>query len=247
MKPNKNIAVLTIHQVKAIIFDKDGTILDFYNTWRPIWDKILQDVTNKFQVDQKAIEAICKALGITDTGFTSDSVFVKDDYATITKAIFDVDGIDKETKEDIFHHVGDFVEKEGHHHTNAHVIDGVEDTLKVLKKQGFILGLITSDMKKLADKHLEEAGLTAYFDYIGSDDGLMKVKPHPDLLEDFCRKFDLEPKEIAMVGDSIIDMEFAKKNNMGYAIYVRSGYPDKQAEKMADMILEDVSQLIMSK
>ena len=83
-----------------------------------------------------------------------------------------------------------------------------------------------------------------FFSYLGSDDGRLRPKPQIDIIEDFKSKFGINYDEIMVVGDTNTDMQFAK-NGGALAVGVLSGVDgEEELNKNADLILDDVSQLI---
>lgn len=246
MKPNRNLGVFKLQGIRAILFDKDGTLLDFAKTWRPVLGKIKEDILDRCNLSQDEIKEFHDILGVTTHGFTSDSVFVKDGLEAIVTTFMKKSSLSHERKISLLAKIQAFMEEQGMSYIQPFPFEGVKETLDILKQQGFILGVVTSDLDYITRGQLKEVGLAEYFDFIGADDGERALKPDPELLHSFCKEFNLEEHEVAMVGDTINDIDFAKNNGMGYAVYVRSGYPSLLAEKSADMILENMVQLVFS-
>ena len=228
--------------IKAVIFDKDGTLLDLEKTWRPLLEKVSADLTKMFSPE--VVAGAAKALGINDQGFLSDSVFVKDNFDEMFKTVLGGLSISDEQRFELMSYFGKLIE-ESHQYVKPHVFDGIEETLAGLKSEGYLLGLATSDRVEIAHMHLNEGRLDKYFDLVLADDGQTEVKPHPQMLEQFCERFMLLPAEIAMVGDSMNDVLFGTKNGMGCTVYVRSGFPDINAEVKADMVIEDATKILV--
>lgn len=247
MQENKNLAVFLVHDIKAVLFDKDGTILDFDKTWMPLWEAILAGVKETFGLKEEHLQAFHHALGVTGKGCTPSSIFVQSHFEHMLDAAYAGSALDEDKKDAIIAYVRDFVQNRAKDYAKAHAIPGVPDVIRAIKGQGFLVGLVTSDLEPIAMEHMKDLGLSGVFDYMACDNGVRKLKPHRDILDEVCEKFGILPHEVAMVGDAVVDMQFAKDNGMGYGIYVRSGYPDEKGEKMADMILDDVTQLVMSK
>lgn len=246
MKENMNLAVFKIHDVKAVLFDLDGTLLDFEKTWCSLLFDIISDVKNKFKLKDEVIEDVIKNLGVEEDGFAHDSVYVSGHFDLIMSKALDSELIDSKTKESMLQYIKQLLDEKHGELAKPHLIPGVKDVILTLKQHGYIVGLVTTDLKDITLNHLVETGLNDVFDCVYSDDGTLPIKPDTKIVDDICRKFNLCPHEIAMVGDTLTDMQFAIDSNMGYAVYVRSGYPNEKAEKMSDMILENVVQLVLS-
>jgi phosphoglycolate phosphatase len=100
----------------------------------------------------------------------------------------------------------------------------------------------TADRKENCIRTLKKAGLDQFFDFIAGEDSVPRGKPEPDLMNLFCKEFSIAPREVAMVGDTLRDMEFARNARAGQAIFV--GPPGADGESMADLVLEDINQII---
>lgn len=56
--------------IKGILFDKDGTLLDFEQTWRPVWNKTEEQLGIILQISEREMREIRERLGILEDGFT---------------------------------------------------------------------------------------------------------------------------------------------------------------------------------
>ena len=100
---------------------------------------------------------------------------------------------------------------------------GALETLKELKKRGYILTLATNKPHQFVLPMLQHFNLLEYFqDYIGANEKLNK-KPAADMLVYLCKKFKIDPKNSVMVGDSQNDILAAKNANID-SIAVEYGY-----------------------
>ncbi len=228
--------------IKAILFDKDGTLIDFNHTWHPVFIKFVEALSQKGSIEADTKLELMHALGGDETEFLPVSPFANAPFEEILGIIggfipgYGSDDI-KATFEDIF----------AAHTLNAIPIGTAAHTLGELKRRGYVLGVATADKKETTEITLVGAGLLAYFDFIGTEDLVAAGKPAPDLMERFCKDQGLAAKQVAMVGDTIRDMQFACNAGAGQAIFVRSSFPDPAAEALADTILEDINALLSNK
>ena len=100
---------------------------------------------------------------------------------------------------------------------------GVIEALRNLRRAGFRLACITNKPQQFTLPLLQTMGLYRYFDLVVGGDVLDRKKPDPLPLLHVCRQFAIVPQEMAMVGDSMADMEAAHRAGC-YAIYVPYGY-----------------------
>lgn len=90
------------------------------------------------------------------------------------------------------------------------LFDDVIPTLDMLKKQGFILALLSNndgDINKLCD----ELGLYSYLDFAINSQDVGASKPHPPIFLEALRRAQVEPEEALYVGDQYeTDVEGAR-------------------------------------
>ena len=87
---------------------------------------------------------------------------------------------------------------------------------------------------------LLEMGMTPGFPDEGTEESAL------DGLRRFCDEMNLAPFETVFVGTETQDLLDARDFGTGFAIYVRNGGSVYESERLADMILETVSQLVFS-
>jgi HAD superfamily hydrolase (TIGR01662 family) len=83
------------------------------------------------------------------------------------------------------------------------------NTIKRLKKDGYILAIITSSSRKKLDILLSKDIEKNLNTIIGSED-YKKGKPNPEALLKLMKKFKVKKDECVYIGDNIIDIYFAK-------------------------------------
>ena len=228
--------------IKGILFDKDGTLLDFEQTWRPVWNKTEEQLGIILQISEREMREIRERLGILEDGFTSDSIYVAGTLLDYAQIISKVSQKELSTVLEVLNAIyKDFVESKKLHIVP---IGNPKEIMTYLKQKGYKLGIVTADNLLNTEYFVKETGLEALIDFIASDDGYYQMKPHPHMLEAFCMKMGLERQEVAVVGDTLKDMKFGKHNQMGQSIYVTSSYPNAEAMELADHVIKHIGDLI---
>jgi len=126
----------------------------------------------------------------------------------------------------------------------AVALPGVVDTLAVLHKKSYRLGVATNDSTSGAEKTLVTLGVAQLFDAAYGYDAVANPKPAPDTIQAFCDLTGLKPAEIAMVGDNRHDLEMARAGGCGLAVGVLSGTGTRESlAEIADVILDSVADL----
>ncbi len=224
--------------IKAILFDKDGTLLDFMETWYPLFNSFIDGLSQRANLDPASTRRLRLALGDQGGAFSADSIFLIGSFDEIFSVIEEAcPQLSQESMAQAFGAAQLSTESVGQPIGNA------ADTLRSLREAGYLLGVATADREDSTRQTLASAGLLEYFDFIGCEDTVPNGKPAADLMQLFCSRYQLQPQNVAMVGDSIRDMEFARNSGAGQAVFVRSSFPDGAAEALADIILPDINAL----
>jgi phosphoglycolate phosphatase len=87
---------------------------------------------------------------------------------------------------------------------------GVREGLDALAAMGLPLACITNKAEAFTAPLLERTGLQRYFKVVVSGDTLPRAKPDPMPIIWVCGHFDLKPKDMLMIGDSVNDATAAR-------------------------------------
>lgn len=225
--------------IKGILFDKDGTLVDFNQTWFGV-------VMDLAQAERPGDEIAARAL-VTAGGydweegrFRSGSVVAAGTVADIVDLWHpDLNWGERSAK---IAHYDDYTAREGA--KRAVAIAGLAGALEALQRAGFALGIATNDSEAGALATAEALGLAERFAVIIGYDSVRNAKPHADQLHLFARRTGLLPKQIAMVGDNPHDLEMARAGGAGLAIGVLSGNSSREElARLSDVILGSVADL----
>ncbi len=231
-------------KTKAILFDKDGTLLDFDAFWISLAKTALGTLFAEKGIPFPE-EEIMAMIGVKDGKTDINGVLVHGTYGDIAELLYPIlkeGGYQKspealhEEMNNIFFRCADA----GEVRPDCADLVGV---LRQLKDAGITLAVVTSDTPEVTDKCLKEMGVDAFFVTIYSDDGVTPNKPDPFAAEDFCEKYGFAKDEVVMVGDTLTDMHFAKNAGIrGVGIAkdeVRRGILSDET----DTIIYDLSEL----
>lgn len=218
--------------IKAIIFDKDGTLFDFRESWGA-WTaallKVLAPVTRGDLAAALGFDPISYA-------FAPDSPIIALTTFEIAEIILPhLDGVTLDALLATMNDLG----------TSAPMVPAVAlpEVLSGLKARGLRLGLATNDTEEPARAHLSGAGVIDLFDFIAGCDSGYGGKPEPGQLLAFAARMGLPQGEIAMVGDSLHDLDAARRAGMK-AVGVLTG-PATRANLTphADVVLGTIAEL----
>ena len=118
---------------------------------------------------------------------------------------------------------------------------GVAETLRLIKESGRRNHLYTN-RNKGAVRYLEVNGLLQYFDGLMTEEEMRELKPAPGGMLDLCKRYQVDPKKMLMVGDRAVDIDSAKNAGVDACFYNTNGIlvPEKtdfQIEKLTDLLI----------
>ncbi len=229
--------------IKGILLDKDGTILDIDKTWVPVARRVCKAVAEEYAPEIDPVELL-QAIGIEGDYVNPSGSMAKGTNADIADDFLQVMRFYGKEIE------GETFAARSEHYFNAfsldvQVIPSVEDLpalLGRLKERGLVIGLATADTLVSARNCLLKMNVLELFEYIGSDDGIIKPKPAPEMMEAFCQKYGLQPSEVAMVGDTMTDMAFGRNTGAGVLIGIEK--EPSEVGETADYAISSVAELI---
>ena len=171
--------------IKAILFDNDGTVADTIKPILTSFKYMLETVLGK--CDDNDIEYFKSLVGLPSrdqfSKFTDDSAIVDEMIKTYR----------------------------GHNDKIVHKMttnfEGLPQVLEELDKQGFYMGIVTSKVHNVCIEGLKNLGIDKYFKYIQGPDDYKIVKPDPGVLTYACEQIGFKPEETMYVGDSKYDIQ----------------------------------------
>lgn len=239
-------------QIKGILFDKDGTLVDFHSGWVPvatqIADLLLEDVGLKD--DTSAKERLLGAIGMHGNQIDPKGILAGGTTQDMSEAFVRVLR-EKQANPDKLEHMENWLTKELYRLTmsNRHNLRPTADLHRLLgelRRHGLRIGIATADDLESTNFFLEHSGVASYFDFIGTSDCYEK-KPSPSMLRAFCEACKLVAEEVAVAGDTVTDIRFARNGSAGIAIGVLSGVSGtSELQDIADLVIPSVADIVQA-
>jgi len=233
--------------IRAVLFDKDGTLIDFDATWNPVY----QDTVRTLTGGDAALSRRLLEVGGWD--FATNTVragsplrqasnaqiaalWVKEmNYAGRVEAL--------EFQIDVLFRTG------GVQHARP-TTPHLPELLVRLKRANLRIGVASMDGEAAVRATLERLDLSPFIDFVAGYDSGHGIKPEPGMALAFARQCAIKPAQLAVVGDSPHDLAMGKAAGAGLVVgFVGGGGVRELLEPSADRIidrLEDLAELIRS-
>lgn len=233
-------------RIDAIIFDKDGTLLDFNAFWVAVTEKAVDELLEHFLKSTKLRNEVLRSVGIYGEKVDTDGILCKGTYEDMGKALYNILRKNGCTaSEDYVIDAVVFAFGNNFHYGEIKpTCENLVNVLSTLKKCGKKLGLVTTDNKEMTEKTLKALKIDLLFDKIYTDDGIFPPKPNPKSALDFSRKVNVELNNTLMVGDTMNDVNFAKNAGMPIAVIAKSDEDKEFFKPYTDIMIHDVSELL---
>jgi phosphoglycolate phosphatase len=212
-----------LHEIRAVVFDFDGTLavlnIDFSEMRERVFELMRKYRVNEGLIAERyCLEMIDEVVQILNqrNNSTADEFYQR--------------------SHQILHEVELQAAEEGK------LIPGVKRTLKILRKKGMKVGIVTRNCEDAVRKVFPD--IDDYSDVFISRDLIEKVKPHPDHLTSVTKALDVSEGETLMVGDHTIDIQAGKRVGMRTIGVLTGRTKREEFEKAgADYILGDASEI----
>lgn len=199
---------MDLTQIKAIIFDLEGTLLDRQKSR----DKFIEEQYERFHDYLVRVQA---------SDFRKKFIELDDDEdhdkPDLYKEIIKQFNIDRLTWKDLFH---DF---EMHFYRYVFPFYDTTYTLRKLKQAHYKIGVIANGKSKIKRYRIYALGIEDYVNHLTTSEVVGFRKPHPRIYEDLIEKLDVKPEEVVYVGDDALN-DVAPARAMGMvSVWYRHG------------------------
>jgi mannitol-1-/sugar-/sorbitol-6-/2-deoxyglucose-6-phosphatase len=168
--------------IKAVIFDMDGVIIDSEPLWRIAMIQSFTEIGIPFSDEHCRITTGLRFKEVAEFWFT------KHEITHITVDEFD---------ELVINRLCDLIGKEGK------TMKGVLEALQFLKEKGLKIGIGTSSNERLMNTVVDVLKIRHYFNELCSAEHMQYGKPHPQVYLTCAEKLGVNPLHCLVIEDSV--------------------------------------------
>lgn len=182
-------------EVKAVLFDLDGVLVDSADAWF----QVLNDALKDFKLDSLSRKNFEKRFGFPIERDLEDLFIGK-------------------TENEVVKRYDKYFRKRK---ALVKLFPNVAEILEDLKKKKLKTALISNSTKFIVMSILNHYNLKKYFDVVIAMEDVKHRKPSPDSVLKACELLKVKPQNAIFIGDTIIDMVAGKKAGcvtVGYKI-----------------------------
>jgi phosphoglycolate phosphatase len=225
-------------QIAGILFDKDGTLLDFDASWEPVNRQVSLVAAGG---DAELADRLLAACGMDPISghIVPDSLFAAGNTREIAEGLIGAGApFDPETLvpliDDLFAGAAEM----------SVPVTELQPLFARLRQRGLRLGIASSDNERSIRVTVRRFGIDHYVDFVAGYDSGHGAKPGPGMVLGFCAETGLAPHQVAVVGDSNHDLHMGRNAGAGLKVAVLSGTGSRQSlEEACDIILNDITEL----
>ena len=216
--------IINGHEIKAAIFDVDGTLLDTMGEWHTVGERYL------------------KSLGYEPEPNLGDILFTK---TSVTSAEYMIEnyGLDKSVEE-IQKAINGFVENM--YYNYADFKPGARQFIDMLRAEGVPMAIASSTDGHCLRAAMERLGCIDYFTGIFSCGDLGTTKKEPDVFMMALESVGAVPEETWVFEDGLYAMETAKKAGFKlFGVYDEESHGDQDAIKaISDIYIREFTEIL---
>lgn len=226
-------------RIRGILFDKDGTLFDLHRSWFPLVKKAADIASGG---DVELAEKLLSAGGcdLNSGCFYPEAPVATWSVKDVASLWVGLGAVLSRSK--LSHAINKIYFRYGLQYASP--VTDLKRFFCFLKSRKFKLGIATNDSKAAAYAAVKAYGLSDEVCFVAGYDSGFGPKPSPGMVFGFCLEAGLSADQVAVVGDSGLDMIMARLAAAGLKVGVLTGAGTRETlAKQADFIVDDITGL----
>jgi len=243
--------------ISGIIFDKDGTLIDFSSFWRIMLEERINNIIDHPYVKAKNLDCTLKEFlpsfyGLTkDFQIRPDSILAQGGYLDgmlAAATILYQNGIEWNKAKDIAENAYQLADSKIDYAKYFKPLPYAAEIIESLISAGVKIGVASMDTVERSRYCLKLLNIDYLVPYVIGPEKVKNSKPHPEFVHVLCKEMELLPSEIAVIGDGINDIIMGKRAGVKLNVGITTGTETKERLlRVADVVLDSLKEITIIK
>ena len=223
--------------VRGVLFDKDGTLIDFEKTWLPGVLSAARALVKTYNVSADADALTRAAGGDPDQRAVAPGTLLAQGTAVEVAELWCGMAPNLPHPDETAAWLDDYWLD--HAARNLTPVCDLRHLFTSLRAKDIRIAIVTNDAERGARDMVDALGLGGLVDFIAGYDSGHAPKPAPDMIEAFLNRTGLAASDTIMVGDNKADMEAGRAAGCRTTVGVLTGAtPREQLDVLADIVID---------
>lgn len=236
------------YETDLVIFDKDGTLLDFGETWIGIFRDFFSFLGQHVHVTPALKDRIESALGIfvdknhiDGNGAIAMGTFTECN-ALLTYSLYR-EGLRWDSAQAIVEKVGRQAFSSEARKKHLKPACGGVKLLQTLKSRGIAVAVATNDKYADALVDMEYIGALSFLDLVVGADSVEHSKPAPDMVDKICAFLGKSAGRAVLIGDTVMDAMLGKNSGVMLTVGVCGIVPEKELREHMSLVVSSLEEI----
>ena len=230
---------------ELVIFDKDGTLLDFEKTWIGIIGELITSLGTYTTLTPALRQRVQDALGVSvdDSRVDGNGLLAMGTFAECTALLTYClyrEGIRWDKAHNIVEEVSATVFGPESRKRHVQAAQGALDLLRTLKSRNIPAAVATNDKRADAIMDMELIGALPYIDLVLGADSVDNSKPAPDMIEKICSSMGKDPGRSILIGDTVMDALLGRNASVMLTIGVSGIVPAEELARHMNVVVSSL-------
>lgn len=236
------------YETPLVIFDKDGTLLDFTATWVNIIDELLAAIGRRLAMHDGLSRRMQASLGVSCQERRIDgggpfAMGTDDEVYVLLAACLYQEGLRWDKAQAVVHEALAETFRGPVREKNLCAAPGAIELLRLLKSRGILTAVATNDNRTDATRDMEVIGALPYLDLVVGADSVTHTKPAPDMIHLICRELGQTPQHAVMIGDTMMDALMGRNAGVMLNIGISGIVPAEELATVAHAVIASLEEI----